>query len=222
MMIAPIAAVEPIDEIAASRRRLVAGADRDRRAVRDALHAGPQQRVVQTVISLKLAQAALDSAGDPRLAELVGESLTHAQLALADLREVVHGILPATLDRLGLLEALVSLAATLELRVDLDVTVPRMPDDVEIAAYLVVARSLADAVADPAAPARRASVTAQLREGALDVVISHDGASLPPGPALDGLADRVAAGRGRLVVARDAGSPTVIRLCLPLTEDAAP
>ena len=95
-----IANADSRDELTASRARvLAAGDDARRRVVRD-LHDGAQQRLVNTIITLKLAQRALHE--DPSNTEaLLAEALATAEQATAELRELAHGILPSVITPAG-------------------------------------------------------------------------------------------------------------------------
>src|SRR4051794_38210953 len=92
LVAAAISNVQARSELAASRARIVAATDEERRRVVRDLHDGAQQRLVHTVVTLKLARGALaDDAGAART--LVDEGLKHAQEATGELRELAHGIL---------------------------------------------------------------------------------------------------------------------------------
>ena len=88
-----IANAEARTEVAASRARIVAAADDERRRVVRDLHDGAQQRLVHTVITLKLAHRAMEN-GDEGAPALLTEALGHAERATNELRELAHGILP--------------------------------------------------------------------------------------------------------------------------------
>ena len=88
-----IANIEARAELTASRARIVAAADEERRRVVRDLHDGAQQRLVHTIITLKLLQRTLDRDGADA-ASLVDQALEHAQRATDELRELAHGILP--------------------------------------------------------------------------------------------------------------------------------
>ena len=105
-----IANVEARAELTASRARIVAAADEERRRVVRDLHDGAQQRLVHTVITLKLAQQALERGADDA-GSLVSQALEHAQRANHELRELVHGILPAALTAGGLRGGVEALAS---------------------------------------------------------------------------------------------------------------
>jgi signal transduction histidine kinase len=154
-----IANAEAQTELAASRARIVAAADEERRRVVRDLHDGAQQRLVHTVITLKLTQQALQN-GDQDAPALVNEALDNAQQATAELRELAHGILPAALTHGGLREGVDALVSRMPVPIDIDVSVGRLPAAVEATAYCVVAEALTN-VAKHARAGRRGSSTAR-------------------------------------------------------------
>jgi signal transduction histidine kinase len=184
--------------------------------VRD-VHDGAQQRLVQTVITLKIARDAIargDAAGD-----LVGEALYHAERANAELRDLVHGILPAALTRGGLRTGLESLIDDLSIPVDLRLTAPRLPAQTEITIYFVVAEALTNVVKH--ARASRAEVSVHADGATLRVEVVDDGvggADPDGGTGLTGLSDRVQAAEGTMTIVSAAGDGTAVRVALPLTE----
>ena len=91
-----ISNTEARTELAASRARIVAATDEERRRVVRDLHDGAQQRLVHTVITLKLARRACQNEQED-LPALLTEALDHAERANVELRELAHGILPAVL-----------------------------------------------------------------------------------------------------------------------------
>ncbi len=205
-------------ELSASRARIVATADETRRRIERDLHDGAQQRLVHTVITLKLARRALGDAGGPA-AELVEEALEHAERATAELRDLAHGILPAALSRGGLSAGIETLVSRVRLPVSVDVTEERLPPALEAAAYFVVAEALLNTVKH--AQATRAHVTASLEDGVLRVEVRDDGlggARADAGSGLLGLRDRVAAMNGRLRVESPLGGGTVVDVTLPVRD----
>ena len=96
-----IANADSRDQLTASRARLVAAGDEARRRVVRDLHDGAQQRLVHTIVALKLAQRALETQ-DGRAESIMAEALAHAEKSNEELRELAHGILPAVLTRGGL------------------------------------------------------------------------------------------------------------------------
>ena len=143
-------------DLAASRARLVAAADDERRRVVRDLHDGAQQRLVHTVLTLKLAQREL--AGQTGQApELVNDALAYVQDATAELRELAHGIMPGVLAHGGLPAATRALATRMAIPVEIDMAVPRLPGHIEATAYFVVAESLTNVAKH--AHAQHATVT---------------------------------------------------------------
>jgi PAS domain S-box-containing protein len=113
-------------DLAASRARIVAATDEERRRVVRDLHDGAQQRLVHAVITLKQARSALqnDQQAVPRL---VSEALDHAERATAELRELAHGILPTVLTSGGLRAGVQALTSRMPLPVKNGVSVDRLP-----------------------------------------------------------------------------------------------
>jgi signal transduction histidine kinase len=136
-----ISNVQAWSDLAASRARIVAAADAERRRVVRDLHDGTQQRLVHTVVLLKLARRALEQ-DERAVPEFVSEALDHAQLATDELRELSHGIMPSILTQGGLRAAFDGLASRTPVPVDMDVTVGRLPPTIEATAYFVVAEAL--------------------------------------------------------------------------------
>jgi signal transduction histidine kinase len=163
-----IANADSRDQLAASRARLLAaGDDARRRVVRD-LHDGAQQRLVHTIITLKLAQRALHDDPGSADARLV-EALDYAERATAEVRELAHGILPSVLVHSGLHAGVDAFVSRLDLPVDVEVFTERLPADIEASAYFIVAEALTNVVKH--ARATRATVTATLDDGVLTLVV---------------------------------------------------
>ena len=215
-----ISNVQARTDLAASRARVVAAADDERRRVVRDLHDGAQQRLVHTVVTLKLADRALRS-HDEAAGELVAQALVEAKEATVELRELVHGILPAVLANGGLRAAAAELAHRMPVPVEVEVSVGRLPDAVEATAYFVVAEALTNVAKH--ARARRASVTAGIADGSLHVAVRDDGVggARADGSGLVGLADRLAALEGRFGVESPAGGGTVVSADIPVPRAAA-
>jgi signal transduction histidine kinase len=211
-----IANAENRSELEASRARVVAAtAEERRRLVRD-LHDGAQQRLVHTVITLKLALREIGN-GDEQAGALVGEALDHAQQANAELRELVHGILPAVLTSRGLRAGVEELASRSSLPVTVDVSAERLPLAIEATAYFVVSEALTNAMKHSGA--RRAEVSAVVEGGEMRVEIFDDGvggADPAGGSGLTGLADRVEALGGTVRITSPAGSGTSLLAKIPI------
>jgi signal transduction histidine kinase len=212
---AAIANAENRAKLTASRARIVAAADEARQRLQRDVHDGAQQRLVQTVLTLKLARIAAD-AGE-QTDDLVEEALGYAERATAELRDLVHGILPASLARAGLRSGIESLIADLPIPVELDFVAPRLPAGTEITAYFVVAEALTNVVKHAAAT--QASVRVEIDAGRVTIEVSDDGAGgADParGSGLTGLMDRVETAEGRFTVVSPPGAGTVVRASFPV------
>jgi signal transduction histidine kinase len=216
-----IANAEAHAALTASRARVVATADDTRRRIERDLHDGAQQRLVHTVIALKLAKAALGESGG-REVELIDQALHNAEQATAELHELVHGIMPAALTRGGLRAAVESLLDHVDLPVDVDISPTRLPAAVETTAYFVVAEALTNAVKHAGATSAR--VRARDDGDALRLEVRDDGAggAVPArGTGLVGLTDRVAACGGSIAIASPPGEGTTLTVTLPTGHDPA-
>jgi PAS domain S-box-containing protein len=210
-----ISNAEARTELAASRARLVAAADEERRRVVRDLHDGAQQRLVHTVIMLKLAEGELQ---DPegRAAGLVKEALAQAESATAEVRELAHGILPRVLAHGGLPAAARALASRMTVPVEIDVSAPRLPEQIEATAYFVAAEALTNVAKH--ARARHATVTGRVDNCALRFEVRDDGegGARIEGGGLIGLRDRLATLDGTLTVDSPPGGGTVVTATIPL------
>jgi signal transduction histidine kinase len=207
-----------LEEVRASRARIVQASLEERRKVERDLHDGAQQRLL--ALSLTIAMIHDEVTGgadhDGQLGSLVETASTQIRDAIGELRELGRGILPAVLMHNGLAAAVETLAALAPLPVTACVEPSRYPAAAEATAYFVIAEALANVARH--ADASRAEVTARRVGGQLVVEITDDGIGGAPahgGNGLTGLADRVAALGGRLTVTSPAGRGTSIRAELP-------
>jgi len=150
------------------------------------------------------------------------EALQNAERAMVELRDLVHGILPASLGREGLRTGLESLISGLSVPVDLDVSAlpeARLPTELEVAAYFIVAEALTNVVKHADATHTRVRLAAE--QGVLAIVVSDDGrgGADQSGHGLTGLADRVDALNGILVLTSPPGEGTTVRVTLPSSGD---
>jgi GAF domain-containing protein len=203
-------------DLAASRARIVAAADDERRRVVRDLHDGAQQRLVHTVVTLKLAGRALERDRDDA-AGLVDAAIKHAQTAIDELRELSHGILPSVLTSGGLGAGVRALAAKMPIPVDIDVRVGPLPGAVEATAYFVVAEALTNVAKH--AQAEVAAVTARLEMGVLRLKVTDDGVggAEPAGAGLVGLRDRLAVLDGSLRIESPTGNGTIVQASIPVS-----
>ncbi|MGH3718150.1 MAG: histidine kinase [Pseudonocardiaceae bacterium] len=204
-------------EVRASRARIVAAADEQRRRVERDLHDGAQQQLVTAALTLRLTQQRLDRHPDPELAALLNRAAKGLADALAELRELACGIHPAILTDAGLLPALRALVQRAPGPVELaENPVPRLPAPVEATAYFVVAEALTNALKH--AHAARIRVSVSHAGTALHVTVEDDGvggADIAGGSGLLGLLDRVRAVDGDLTVLSPPGEGTSVHAILP-------
>jgi signal transduction histidine kinase len=202
-----------LEEVRASRARIVAAADEERRRLERDLHDGAQQRLV--ALSLKLALARTDA--DP----VAGATLEHArddiEHALAELREFARGVHPSVLREDGLDSAVEALARRAPLPVEIiGEARDRLPDPIELAAYFFVSEALANV--SKHARATHATVTIARKPGRLTVAVTDDGvggANASGGSGLAGLADRLAALDGTLAIQTDPRAGTTLVATIP-------
>jgi signal transduction histidine kinase len=208
-----ISNIQARSDLAASRARIAAAADEERRRVVRDLHDGAQQRLVNTVVTLKLAAAAREDASARRL---VTEALAHAEGAIEELRELSHGILPGALSRGGLRAGVEALASRMPVPIECELSVDRLPHAVEATAYFVIAESLTNVAKH--AQATGATVGARIEDGALELRIRDDGVggARPDGHGLLGLADRLAVLGGQLQLESPPGGGTLVAAGIPL------
>jgi len=194
-----------LEELRASRSRIVEAGDAERKRLERDLHDGAQQRLVGLSLSLRLLRSRLPRDGDDATAGALDKADEELRRAIAELRELAHGIFPAVLADEGLAAAVEALAE--EGRVP--IRIRGFPDDrypfaVETAAYAVVTE---------AARTAERGVTVRGEQVDRRLVLEVDG----DGDDLDtvGLADRIGALDGRLAVQRDAAGRVTIRAELP-------
>jgi signal transduction histidine kinase len=205
-----------VEELRASRARIVTAGYAERRRLERDLHDGAQQRLMALGINLRMARTQIGSA-DHEAAALIDASLEELNEATAELRELARGIHPAALTDRGLEAALGGLAGRSPVPVELAATPDeRLPSSVESAVYFVVAEALTNAARY--ARARKVRVSVVRNNGHVDVQVSDDGvggADPAHGSGLRGLSDRVAALDGRLELTSSGGDGTTVRARIP-------
>ncbi|MFB6807956.1 sensor histidine kinase [Streptomyces sp. NPDC056387] len=201
-------------ELARSRVRLVDAFEAERRRIERDLHDGAQQRLVALTMALGLAR--LDAPPGP-LADQLTKAHEEAGKALAELRELIHGIHPKVLTDYGLQAAVSDAADRCVVPVDVDLELPGRPTQaVESAAYFVVCEALANVAKHSGADG--AQVSGGHRDGRLFLEVRDDGcggADPSVGSGLTGLADRVSVLDGRLSLTSPPGGPTLLRVEFP-------
>jgi signal transduction histidine kinase len=189
-------ALAQLDQLRASRVRIVETGDGERRRLERDLHDGAQQRLLALSYDLRLARAQAEADGDRHTGTLLAQATDHARAALGELRELAHGIYPAILAEAGLAAALATLADAAPLPVEILAEAEgRYSAAVETAAYLLIAEALNDAAGRDASHATVSVVRTGER---LVVMVQDDGTHRTS--AMVQLADRVGALDGRLTV----------------------
>ena len=208
---------ESLEELRASRARIVHAGDAERRRLERDLHDGAQSRLV--ALALLLRSARTRAKDDQELATMLDRAQEELQTSLGELRELARGIHPAVLTDRGLEPALNALVARAPVPVTLEVDdADRLPGPVESAAYFVVSEALANVA--KYARATHATVAVRRVNGRVTVEVADDGvggADATGGSGLRGLADRVAALDGTLSLDSPAGRGTRLQADIPLT-----
>ncbi|MFF5174842.1 sensor domain-containing protein [Micromonospora sp. NPDC000089] len=199
-------------EVTRSRSRLANAYEAERRRIERDVHDGVQPRL--TSLTLQLGMARLDVPEDSPAARPLAAAHGQATELMGVLRQVVSGIRPQSLTDLGLAGAVRELAAECAVPVTVHAELTRpLPDIVETTAWYVVSECLGNVARHAAAT--RADIRLRDSGGRLVVEVSDDGrggADPARGTGLTGLADRVAAADGRLLLASPAGGPTLVRV----------
>jgi signal transduction histidine kinase len=212
-----------IDDLRASRRRLVRAQDEERHRIERNLHDGAQQQLVALNVQLTLLEDAADDPGEVR--EVTGELRAGLRAALDDLRALARGIYPPLLADQGLSAALHAQAGKAPLPVEIEADgIGRYPREAEAAAYFCILEALQNVA--KYARASRATVALSCPAGQLRFTVTDDGDGFDPakathGTGLQGMADRLAAVGGTLRVDSAPGSGTTVSGTLPVAEAAA-
>jgi signal transduction histidine kinase len=210
-------------ELHESRRRLLDAGDEERRRLESDLHDGVERQL--TALSGALARARVEAGTGPPVfgaAEEIAAAQEELEASLAGLDELARGLHPRVLSERGLAGAVRQLAASSQIPVDVAASDVRLPPAVEVAAYYVCAEALANVA--KYASASHARVDVRSSGGRLTVEVRDDGAGgadARGGTGLRGLADRVEAHGGTLVVESPPGRGTLLVAEMPLEADRA-
>jgi PAS domain S-box-containing protein len=205
-----------IEELEASRARIIEAADEARRRIERDLHDGAQQRLVVASLNMRAAEQRAEPGSET--ARLLESARAELSAGLAELRELARGIHPTALTTLGLIPAVQALASRSAVPVELDCALAeRLLPAVETALYYTVAEALTNV--DRYAGASLASVRIRRRDSLVELEIEDDGcggADRARGSGLRGLEDRLGAVGGRLELDSPAGGGTRLRVRVPL------
>jgi signal transduction histidine kinase len=202
-----------LEQVRASRARIVEVGLAERRRLERDLHDGAQQRLLALTMQLGAVRTAV---ADEETRALVDTARADLRCAVTELRDLARGLHPAVLSQAGLGPALESVAERLPVPVHLDVSPDRFPPTVETAAYFLACEAMTNAARH--AGARQVRVVVAAAGDRLCVEVADDGvggADPVGGSGLTGLYDRVAALGGSLVVDSPPGSGTRIAASIP-------
>ncbi len=211
---------EQVEELRASRTRIVSAADAERRRIERDLHDGAQQHLIGLAVHLRLARDLADSEPE-RTAELLDALGGDVQEALEQLRDLARGIYPPLLQDRGLAEALTAAAGRAPVRTRVEVSgIRRYEPDVEATVYFCCLEALQNAAKYGG---DRATATVRVREevGSLLFEVADDGAGFDmrdgrTGGGMTNMRDRVGAIGGSLRVESAPGHGTTISGLIPL------
>ncbi|HEY3212842.1 MAG TPA: sensor histidine kinase [Actinomycetota bacterium] len=206
--------VRLIEELRASRRRLVAAQDAERRRLERNIHDGAQQQLVALQVKQRLVQGMIER--DPTKAlELMTQLQVDTTEALDDLRDLARGIYPPLLADQGLGAALESQARKSPVPISVEIDgVERYPQDVEAAVYFCALEALNNLA--KYAGASQATVSLSQTDGTLTFAVSDDGVGFSVGErgsngtGLQGMADRLDAIGGALEIRSAPGQGTTV------------
>jgi signal transduction histidine kinase len=203
-----------IDDLSASRARIVQAIDSERRRLERDLHDGAQQRLASLLLRLQLERRArgIETAG-----ALLDETAQSLAEALAELRALAAGILPPVLAHEGLEPAIRELAHTSPVPTGVDAALAeRLPSTVEVAAYFIVAEALTNVVKHAHATCATVRIARRERRAIIEVLDDGVGGADPQhGSGLRGLQDRACALGGRIAIETGPRGGTLVRAELP-------
>jgi signal transduction histidine kinase len=206
-----------VEDLRASRARIVAAAEQERLRLERDLHDGAQQRLMAIQIKLALAR---DDAETEELGAQLDEIAEDAASAVEELRQLAHGIYPTILRERGLGEALGAFAASFPLDVTvLDEGVGRASPELEAAVYFCSLEAVQNVVKH-AGPGARVTLTLERRAGRIACEIVDDGDGFDPrgadgGVGLVSMRDRIGAVGGELEIVSQPGRGTTVRMLVP-------
>jgi signal transduction histidine kinase len=218
--------VRLIEELKASRQRLVAAQDQERRRIERNIHDGAQQQLVALAVKIRLAETMAKGEGAGRTATTLEQLQVDAGTALQDLRDLARGIFPPLLADKGLAEAIASQARKSSVPVDIDADgVGRYPEEIEAAVYFCSLEALQNVAKH--AHASRASIKLAQVDGSLIFEVTDDGDGFDPtsigyGTGLQGMADRLDALGGTLQVRSAPGEGTAVTGRVPTAYRQSP
>jgi signal transduction histidine kinase len=203
---------EKLEQVRASRARIIEAGLAERRRLERDLHDGVQQHLLGVAARLT---AAMTRTTDPEAATAFGQARDGLTQVLAELRDLAHGIHPAVLSHSGLAAALEDVAERLPLPVRVTAPALRVGAAVEATAYYVACEALTNVVKH--AQANSATVTVRINESQLDMEITDDGVGgvTQGGQGLANVLDRVSALDGEVAIDSQPGQGTRLVVTIP-------
>jgi signal transduction histidine kinase len=211
--------VRLLEDIRASRQRIVTAQDAAARRLERNIHDGAQQQLVALAIKTGLADS-LVGQDDAEAHQMLSQIQAEIKEALSDLRDLARGIYPPLLADLGLVAALQAQArkSALPAVVEGD-GLGRYPQEAETAVYFCALEALQNVA--KYAQASRAIVRLSAPKGALAFCVEDDGVGFDPnakghGSGIQGMSDRLAALGGELRVTSTPGAGTMVKGSVPV------
>jgi signal transduction histidine kinase len=212
--------MDEVSELRASRARVVAAADAERRRIERELHDGAQQHLIALLVNLQLARQLADD--DPAAVKvLLDEIARDVREALEDVRQLAHGIYPPLLLDRGLAQALGALASAAGIPTRVEAAaLDRQAPEIEATVYFCCLEALRNA-AQHAGAGARASVRAWHEQDSLRFDVIDDGAgfdpgTMQPGAGVAGMGDRLGALGGRLTIHSQPGQGVRVSGTIPV------
>jgi signal transduction histidine kinase len=204
-----------VQELRESRARIVAAQEIERRRIERDLHDGAQQRFVNALLALGMAEAGIP--GPRSRGDLIDEASHEVQAGLAELRNLARGLQPPLLAEVGIVPAVSDLAARAAIPTTVTAgTLPRYPDGLEAAVYFVVAEAMTNAAKHSGARGIEVRIHEHSRWLRVEVIDDGTGGADPSrGSGIIGLQDRVAALGGRMTVSSPPGAGTLVTAEFP-------
>ncbi|MDP8956537.1 MAG: GAF domain-containing sensor histidine kinase [Actinomycetota bacterium] len=216
--------VKLIEELRASRQRIVSAQDEERRRIERNIHDGAQQQLVALNVKLGLART-LVSKDAEKAQQMIEQLQIETQEALENLRDLARGIYPPLLADKGLVAALEAQArkAPLPVRVEAN-GVGRLARDAEATVYFCVLEALQNVA--KYAGASTAVVQVSTTNGEVSFAVRDDGTGFdpsktPPGSGLTNMTDRIEALGGALEIRSEPGSGTTVTGRVPIPDEVA-
>jgi signal transduction histidine kinase len=209
------------NELAASRRRVVAAADSERRRIERDLHDGAQQRLVAVGVGLRLLES--QTSHDASVHEQVAALVAELDSAVEEVRELARGIYPPLLQSSGLAPALAAVARRSPLTITTDLAdVGRLEPSNESALYFTALEALANTAKH--APDSSVDLTLHAVDGVARLMIADDGPGFDPDQVtatqgLQNMADRVSAVGGTLRIESAPGQGAIVAADVPVDDD---